>query len=31
MRERVELAGGDLDVSPGDAGGTVISARLPLG
>jgi signal transduction histidine kinase len=31
MRERVELAGGDLHVSPGAAGGTAITARLPLG
>jgi signal transduction histidine kinase len=30
MRERVELAGGDLEVGPGEAGGTLISARLPL-
>jgi signal transduction histidine kinase len=30
MRERVELAGGDLAIGPGEAGGTVVKARLPL-
>jgi signal transduction histidine kinase len=30
MRERVELAGGDLYVGPGEAGGTVVRARLPV-
>jgi signal transduction histidine kinase len=30
MRERVELAGGELSVAPGLQGGTVIHARLPL-
>jgi signal transduction histidine kinase len=30
MRERVELAGGDLHVGPGEAGGTVVRARLPV-
>jgi signal transduction histidine kinase len=30
MRERVELAGGDLRVGPGESGGTVVRARLPL-
>ncbi|HEY7622450.1 MAG TPA: GAF domain-containing sensor histidine kinase [Solirubrobacteraceae bacterium] len=30
MRERVELAGGDLSVSPGEATGTVVCARLPV-
>ena len=30
MRERVELAGGDLDVGPGEAGGTLVRARVPL-
>ena len=30
MRERVELAGGDLVVEPGEAGGTRVIARLPL-
>jgi len=30
MRERVELAGGELEVGPGAAGGTLVSARLPL-
>jgi signal transduction histidine kinase len=30
MRERVELAGGDLHVGPGEGGGTVVRARLPL-
>jgi signal transduction histidine kinase len=30
MRERVELAGGELEVGRGEAGGTVIRARLPL-
>jgi signal transduction histidine kinase len=30
MRERVELAGGELDVGPGAEGGTRVSARLPL-
>jgi signal transduction histidine kinase len=30
MRERVELAGGDLEVGPGSAGGTLVRARLPL-
>jgi signal transduction histidine kinase len=31
MRERVELAGGELTVAPGAEAGTVIRARLPLG
>jgi signal transduction histidine kinase len=30
MRERVELAGGELEVGPNAAGGTLVSARLPL-
>jgi signal transduction histidine kinase len=30
MRERVELAGGELSVRPGDRAGTTISARLPV-
>ena len=30
MRERVELAGGELSVAAGDEAGTVICARLPL-
>jgi two-component system, NarL family, sensor histidine kinase DevS len=30
MRERVELAGGDLDVGPGERGGTAVKARLPV-
>jgi signal transduction histidine kinase len=30
MRERVEIAGGELNVEPGDGGGTVVRARLPL-
>jgi signal transduction histidine kinase len=30
MRERVELAGGVLEVGPGAAGGTLVSARVPL-
>jgi signal transduction histidine kinase len=31
MRERVELAGGELSVASGATSGTVIRARLPLG
>jgi signal transduction histidine kinase len=31
MRERVELAGGELRVEPGETQGTVVSARLPVG
>jgi signal transduction histidine kinase len=31
MRERVELFGGRLDAGPGDGGGYLVSARLPLG
>jgi signal transduction histidine kinase len=31
MRERVELAGGQLDISPGAQAGTVVRARLPVG
>jgi signal transduction histidine kinase len=31
MRERVELAGGELSVLPGPHAGTVVRARLPLG
>jgi two-component system, NarL family, sensor histidine kinase DevS len=31
MRERVDLAGGELTVGAGSSGGTVIRARLPLG
>jgi signal transduction histidine kinase len=31
MRERVELAGGELSVLPGSSAGTVVRARLPLG
>jgi signal transduction histidine kinase len=30
MRERVEIAGGELHVEPGVSGGTVVRARLPL-
>jgi signal transduction histidine kinase len=30
MRERVELAGGELTVRAGEEGGTVISGRLPV-
>src|SRR4051794_13122588 len=30
MRERVELAGGELTVMRGEAGGTVVRARLPV-
>jgi signal transduction histidine kinase len=30
MRERVELAGGELSVLPGAGAGTVIRAKLPL-
>ena len=30
MRERVELAGGELSVLPGTGAGTVVRARLPL-
>jgi signal transduction histidine kinase len=30
MRERVELAGGELSVLPGEAAGTVVRARLPV-
>jgi len=30
MRERIELAGGELSVQPGPEAGTVIRARLPL-
>jgi signal transduction histidine kinase len=30
MRERVELAGGELSVAPGAEAGTVVRARLPL-
>jgi signal transduction histidine kinase len=30
MRERVELAGGELDVAARPHGGTVVRARLPL-
>jgi signal transduction histidine kinase len=30
MRERVELAGGELEIGPGTAGGTLVRARLPL-
>jgi signal transduction histidine kinase len=31
MRERVDLAGGELSVLPGSRAGTVVRARLPLG
>jgi len=31
MRERVELAGGELEIGRGSSGGTLIKARLPLG
>jgi two-component system, NarL family, sensor histidine kinase DevS len=31
MRERVELAGGELSVLPGAVAGTTVRARLPLG
>jgi signal transduction histidine kinase len=31
MRERVDLAGGELSVLPGPSAGTVVLARLPLG
>jgi two-component system, NarL family, sensor histidine kinase DevS len=30
MRERVELAGGELSVRPGEPAGTIVSARLPV-
>jgi len=30
MRERVELAGGDLSVGPGESTGTIVQARLPV-
>jgi signal transduction histidine kinase len=30
MRERVELAGGDLHVGPGERGGTAVQVRLPV-
>jgi signal transduction histidine kinase len=30
MRERVEIAGGELDVEPREGGGTVVRARLPV-
>jgi two-component system, NarL family, sensor histidine kinase DevS len=30
MRERVELAGGELRVEPGESEGTIVSARLPV-
>ena len=30
MRERVELAGGELSVAPGETVGTVVRARLPV-
>jgi signal transduction histidine kinase len=30
MRERVEIAGGELHVEPRDGGGTVVRARLPI-
>jgi signal transduction histidine kinase len=30
MRERVELAGGELTVGGGEAGGTAVRARLPV-
>jgi signal transduction histidine kinase len=30
MRERVELAGGELTVRPGEPAGTIVSARLPV-
>ena len=30
MRERVELAGGELTVARGERDGTVVSARLPM-
>jgi signal transduction histidine kinase len=30
MRERVELAGGELTVLPGAVAGTTVRARLPL-
>jgi signal transduction histidine kinase len=30
MRERVELAGGELEVGPRAAGGTLVTARLPV-
>jgi len=29
MRERVAMAGGELHIERGDAGGTVVRARLP--
>jgi signal transduction histidine kinase len=31
MRERAELAGGELSVLAGQQAGTVVRARLPLG
>jgi signal transduction histidine kinase len=30
MRERAQALGGTVDVEPGDAGGTVVSARFPI-
>jgi two-component system sensor histidine kinase ComP len=30
MRERVDLAGGELSVIPGSGTGTVVRARLPM-
>jgi signal transduction histidine kinase len=30
MRERVELAGGEITVTSGESGGTVVRARLPV-
>jgi signal transduction histidine kinase len=30
MRERAAALGGSFEISPGEAGGTQVSARLPL-
>ena len=30
MRERVELAGGELSVLPGETAGTIVCAQLPV-
>ena len=31
MRERAELAGGDIAITPAERAGTVVTARLPWG